>query len=444
MGDAVAGGIVRRIYANLGRLLTGKAAAGLISLAYMVIAARVLGPSDYGVLILVHGFVITVGGIIGFPGWHAVVRYGARHNAAGDVAGLAKLLRFVALVESLAGLAAILVAACLAPILGPHLGWSPAALAWALPYSFTILASVRSTAAGYLQLMGRFDLLGVHNAIAPTARLIGAGIIWWLDAGLSGFLAAWLAAALLEWISLWMMAILVARPALGGVPLSGPLHGVITENPGIRRFMLIANADITFGELAGRIGPLVIGWMLGAQAVGLYAIAQRATTVIAQPAQILGQAAYAELARLVAGGDHRLRLRRTVLHCTGIAMLAALPVIVILATFDREIAMLIGGPAFAGAAGIMLWLTAARMALLAAPPAGAALIALGRPGLSVTANLVGNLGLLPLLPLLLYGHGLPGAGWHAMLQAVVTAALLLGFVARATRGTPIRRQEAVA
>ena len=60
-------GPVRRIYENLGLLLGGKAAAGLISLIYVVVAARVLGPEQYGVLVLVNYFAMLIGGLIAFP-----------------------------------------------------------------------------------------------------------------------------------------------------------------------------------------------------------------------------------------------------------------------------------------------------------------------------------------------------------------------------------------
>ena len=427
MHEPAPGGIVRRIYGNLGRLLSGKAAAGIISLAYMIIAARALGPTDYGVLVLVHGFAMMVGGIVEFQGWHAVSRYGAQALARDDRPALVRLLRFVGTVELTAGIAAVAAAAILAPILGPGLGWSATALAFAIPYSFAVLASVRSTAAGYLQLMGRFDLLGIHNIVSPLVRLIGALIAWAAGLGLHAFLIAWLIAALAEWLAMWLMAIHVARKSLAGTSLRGGVRGVLAQNPGIWRFMIIANADVTFGELAGRIAPQIIGWMLGAEAVGLYAIAQRATVVISQPAQILGYAAYAELARLVAAGGHGPRLRRAVLHSIAIAAAAALPVLGILLFFGREIAVLVGGPAYAGAAAVMFWLACARAILLVGPPASAALLALGRPGRSVTANLIANLGLLPLLPLLLTQFGLIGAGWHAVLQASVAAGLLLWF-----------------
>ena len=56
------------------------------------------------------------------------------------------------------------------------------------------------------------------------------------------------------------------------------------------------------------------------------------------------------------------------------------------------------------------------------PPTSAALIALGRPGLSVTGNLLASLGLLPLLPLFNRLWGLQGAGFHA-LQIEINRAL---------------------
>lgn len=425
-------GTVGRIYGNLGRLLGGKAAAGLISLAYLAIATRTLGPTDYGVLVLVHGYAMVIGGLVAFPGWHAIVRYGAQAVAAGDTPRLARLLRFAGLVEGSAGLLAVALAALLAPFLGPRLGWSPTAVAFAGLYSFAVLGSIRATPAGYLQLAGRFDLLGVHNLVAPVVRFGGAAVAAATHAGLRGFLIAWLTAALAEWAAMWALGIWVARRRLAGTRLVGGVRGVVAENPGLRRFMLAANADITLSELSGRLAPLAIGWMLGPAPAGLYAVAQRATVVLSQPALVLGQAAYAELARLVADGGRGAALRGALRRCIAIAAAAALPVTALIAVFREQIAVLIGGPGFAAADAILVWLACARAVMVVAPPISAALTALGRPGRSVTANLVSGLGLLAILPAMLSWFGLTGAGAHALLQAAAAAGLLVWFLWRQT------------
>lgn len=428
--SAAAHGIVGRIYGNLGKLMGGKAVAGLMSLGYMIIALRGLGVRDYGVLVLVHTFTITVGGIIEFPGWHAVVRYGAQATEARDTPRLVRLLRLAASVELAAGALAVIVAALLAPVIGARLGWSPAALAFSMPYSLAVLATIRATPTGYLQLMGRFDLLGVHNLIAPAIRLTGALIALASGAGLIGFLIAWLVAALAEWASMWGFGLMIARRHLTGVRLFGSPRGAIAENEGIRAFMIAANADITFGELASRVAPLAVGWVLGPAAAGIYAVAQRFTTVIAQPAGNLGQASYAELARMIAAGGRRADVRSALLRLVAIALATALPFVFIVAFFGEPLALLMGGQQIGAAGAIMLWLVVARTVLLVTPPASSALVALGRPDLSFWGNVISSLGMLPFLPLLMIEFGLRGAAFHALLQAVAAALLLGGLVWR--------------
>jgi len=373
--------MVGRIYANLAKLMGGKAFAGIISLIYMVLAIHALGVRDYGVLILVHAYTITVGGLIEFPGWHAVVRYGAQATRAGDTDRLVRLLRFAGIVELASGALAFAVAALLAPLIGPRLGWTPTAMAFATPYSLAVLATIRSAPAGYLQLIGRFDLLGAHNLVAPTVRLVGALIAVVAGAGLRGFLIAWLVAALAEWGTMWALGWVMARRRLPGPTLLGSARGVIAENPGIRRFMIAANA----------------------------------------------------------AGGRGSELRQVVVRSILIALAVALLLLLVVALFGQSLAVLIGGKDFRAAGTVMVWLVAARIVLLVAPSTSAALVALGRPGLSVTANVICSFGLLPLLPVMIEHYGLSGAGFHALLTSFAVA-LALGTLAwRASKQVGVPR-----
>ena len=169
-------GLIKRIFGNLGWLLGGKAAAGVISLVYMIIAARALGPHDYGVLVLIHAYILSVDGLVNFPAWQTVVRYGYRPLREGRFADVVALMRFTGSVELVIGLFAAAAAALLSGFIGHKLSWPPEAYAFAIPYSLAALANTRSTPAGYLQLVRRFDLLGWHNSVSPAVRLIGAAL----------------------------------------------------------------------------------------------------------------------------------------------------------------------------------------------------------------------------------------------------------------------------
>ncbi|CAN5241638.1 oligosaccharide flippase family protein [soil metagenome] len=421
-----------RIFKGLGLVLGGKAGAGLVSLVYLVIAARALGPRDYGILVLVHGYVTAVCGIVEFPAWQAIVRYGAEAHAQDTPHRLARLLRFGTIVELAGGVAAILATMLLAPFVGPHLGWPPETVAFAIPYSFAVLGSVRSAPAGYLQLIDRFDLIGLHNLVQPLVRLVGATLALAMGWGLKGFLVVWLAAALSEFAVLWAMGAWCALRRLGPVLLHPERGSARMDNPGIWRFLVASNADVTLSELAGRIAPLVVGWVLGPAMAGLFAVAQRATVIIAQPAQILGNTAYAELARMVTAGEGGAPLRRTLGRVVGIALLAAMPIVILVALFPTPIVTLLAGSAFKAAGGLMVVLVAARMIAVVGPPCSSALSAMGQPALSMSANLFASLIFLPVLPWLLHNGGLMGAGVQAIGQAVLASSLLAGLVWRAS------------
>jgi O-antigen/teichoic acid export membrane protein len=412
-----------RIVANLLRLASGKAVAGLLSLVYLAIAARTLGAEGYGVLVLVNAYAVLIGSLVAFSGFHGVVRYGALAIERGDRAALAQIVRFMGVVELAFGLAAIAVAAVLAPVVGPRLGWPPEAVRIAVPYGLAVLATVRATPQGLLQLANRFDLIGLHTLVSPVVRLAGVLIAWMLDGGLAAYLSVWLASSVAEGAVMWLMAGTAWRRLLSGEPLGGPWRSAARDNHGLAHFITVTNFDITLRELAPQLVPLTVGWMMGPGAAGLFALAQRATSVLQQPALLVANGAYSVFADLAARGGGRA-FAQAVWRSAGLMAAVATAIIVALAYVGDRLLVWIGGGSFSGGGSLLLLVALARALQLMTTPLGAGLTALGRPQRSMTAGFVANIILYPLLPLLLSRAGLDGAGWHALVQAVVAAAML--------------------
>ena len=408
------------------QLAGGKAIAGLLSVAYLVVATHRLGVSGYGVLVTVNAYVVLIGGIVAFSGLHGVVRYGTVSLERGDHAGFAHVVRFLAVIELACGGLAILVAALLVPWIGPRLGWSPTVAALALPYSFAVIATVRATPQGLLQIAGRFDLLGLHQIVSPAARLVGAIVVWTIGYGLGAFIAVWLVAAILEGLSMWALGLIAWNKLAKGEPLLGQWRGAHRNAAGLARFTIISNLDLTTRELAPNLAPITVGWVLGPAAAGLFALAQRATALLAQPAQLLAQASYSVLARQAARGEFG-GLSRTVWRSVAIALAVSLAFVVLLAQGGPGLLALLGGKSFVVGAQLLVLVAAARGFALVSAPVAAALTAIGKPQRPLAVGLMTSIGLFPLLPLLLWRFGIEGAGWHAAIQGTIAAAALIGY-----------------
>lgn len=423
---------VRSIFRSVGLLLTGKAMAGLMSLGYLAMVTRILGAQDYGILILLHAYITLVGGIVAFSGWHGVVRYGSLAFREGDHGRLMRLIRFMTLVELACGLLAIAVAVALVQFVGPHLHWSAKAMVLAVPYSLAILANVRSTPNGILQIVGRFDLISAHQLINPAVRLVGSLTVLLAGGGLEAILAVWLAASVAEGVGMWFFGLRELGRMRIVEPLLGTARNAVAENEGLLPFIVTNNVDLTMGELGPKLAPLTVGWLLGPAAAGLFALAQRASIILQQPAIMLGQASFSVITKLLAAGEVE-RFSRSVWHTSGLAVLAAIPVTFALALFADPIILLLGGTSFSGGAPLLTLLACSRALLAGSTTLSSGLIALGRPGRSVSASLAGNLGLYPLLPALLLFAGLNGAGWHALIQSIVIVATLTWFFRRSVK-----------
>jgi O-antigen/teichoic acid export membrane protein len=323
------------------------------------------------------------------------------------------------------GALAIGLTALLASQVGEALQWSPAAIELAPFYSLAILATVRATPWGLLQILNRFDLIAWHHAVMPVVRLAGTTIIWLIGGDLKEFLIVWVLAAVLEGMSMWAFAWYVCRArgirfaAVSRVELSK----VWQENPALFRFLTITNVDQTLREFVPKAVPLIIGWVAGPAATGLYSVAIRIGAVLTQPPQLLGQAAYSVIQHQISNGHldkARRAVRRAALGVTTVALSVAL----LISLWASSVLTLVAGPQFAIGAELLILVLAARAISAAAPLWSTSLTSLGQPGVSLRINIYCNLLTLPLLPVLLVQMDVRGAGWHALGQALLFALLL--------------------
>jgi O-antigen/teichoic acid export membrane protein len=425
---------------SAGVLLMGKTTQGVLSIAYMALAARALGVADFGILIILNGLVVAVSEVARFDSWQVVLRYGTKPFEASDQARLHEVLKFTLLLDAIGALIGIaVVLAGLAAAM--HVFAVPAELQWpARIFSLSVFFLISTGGAnGVLRLVDRFDLIAWQTTIAPVIRLAGTLLLFIAGADLEAFLWLWLGATAAGRSVLHVLAWyqLHRRGLLGGFGTN--LRTPLASDGAVWRFAFGTSANATLAVVDKHAGMLGVGWLIGPAASGFYRVALNLADLLIKPSRaFLIPAIYPELARLTAR-DHVEARERMVWRTLLVASGASIAVLAILILFGESIIALVFGPGFGEAYGVMVFLALAGAINICIFPLEPLLVSVGRVRATVVARLISVSIYLVLLYSLVLQIGLTGAGIASCVYAAIRA-VMLAWLARTHLRTAMNRQ----
>ncbi|WP_269714307.1 lipopolysaccharide biosynthesis protein [Caulobacter sp. NIBR2454] len=412
-------GLLRRVLANAGVLLGGRVVNAVISLAYMAVAARALGATGLGVLVLINAFAQLVGDGVKFQSWQTVLNYGAAPFAEDRKPDFQRVVRFTLFLDLVSGLVGVLVGIIGAILFDEELGWSVALAPAAAVYALSIFAMTPATPVGLLRLFNRFDLMSAQAAISSTVRLAGGLAAWWLKAPVEMFLLVWAAGTIAAFLYLCGVSALEMkrRDLLSGWSWRGPLTAGM---PNAWRFAWATNFSATVDVMFTHVVTLVIGAVMGPAPAALWRVGRQVADALAKPAKLLIPALYPELARLrAAKGEAAMTKLAVQVGLLGGGVATLLLVVTIFA--GGPILTLVMGPAFADAQEVMVWQVAAAVVAIWALPLEPMLVSLGQAGAALRVRLAVCVLYLGVLVPVVRTWGPNGAG-----AALVGAGILMG------------------
>jgi O-antigen/teichoic acid export membrane protein len=414
-------GSLGRVFTNLGWLLGGKAIGAALSLVYLALAARSLGPEGFGAFTLVLGGAQTVSAIVSSQTWQIVLRYGLPHLKEGRAAAAARLAGFCLALDMAGAIIGCAIAAIAVIILAPLLGWPARLSQEGLVFTCVILLTGRSTAVGILRLHDRFAIGASADTATPIMRFLGALTVVAVGATVGGFLVAWAAGEIVTALAYWSCVRVVAPGSLAW-PSAFRLRLVLRENAGLWRFTWMTNFNVTLDAGGKQLVVLFVGLVVGPVGAGQYRLANQLAQALARVSDMASRAIFPELARAHAAGTSS-DFRRLLLRATGLALLAGTLITFILLMLGHPLLRLVAGQEYVGIYPLLILLGVASALDLASVVFAPALIAMGKPGQVLLVRVCANLCLFGSLAILMPWFGTTGAALATVVASVATLVL---------------------
>ena len=420
-----------RVLKNFGVVLRGQGIAAIFTLVATVLMANALSATEFGLVILLHTYVLAVRGFLNFRTYEAIVRFGVPLHENGENENLKRLFRTTTLIDMSSGIVATLVGVGAASAAGVFLHWDDRMISLATLYSLVMLTTVANTPNGILRLYDRFDALSVFYMVGPAIRITGVSVAWMMDASMYVFISIWAIAYVLE--NSWLFI-------RGHIELKKHIKDSIWQGMGwrgenwretlkttheFRHFMTVLYWQTNIDLLPKHLSVLLAGSLLGPAAAGMFRLARDFSSILTKPAMMLREVLFPDLTRILhteSEGFYELGFRAVKLAGAGGLILVLLSI-----PSAKPLLGLIG-PEYTQAATVLSLLLLAATFELAGSPLRAAAYAMGKVAPVLRIHLLSILIYLGLFYILAPVMGLPGPGVAACAGTLLTLVLMLRLV----------------
>lgn len=286
----------RSLLKNSSYLAISRIVSAICGVATLAFAGRGLGPTLFGLLVLIHSYAQLASGIAKFQSWQLVINYGAPALHRGDEKPFHESIGFALGLDVASGLIGMVVAIAVLPWAGPWFHIPAELIPYAMVYCILLPTMGAATPIGILRSLDRFDLVGWQSTVTPIMRAGLAFMAWWNEAPFLTYVAIWFVTDLSGDLFIWFLAWreLKRRGMMSGIrPILRPRN-----LEGAWRFAINVNLATSLTVARGPLANLLVGVILGPAAAGLYRIAKTIAESIDKPADLLNKAFYPEVMRL--------------------------------------------------------------------------------------------------------------------------------------------------
>ncbi len=150
-----------QVIRNSAHLFSSNSISLVLSFIQGILAARLLGLADYGLVVIVMGYASTVNGLFSFRMSELVVRYGGEYLEKGEREKASALIKAAGLSEATVSVLAFVLVALTAGLATRFIAKTPGTEWMFIVYSLGLLTNFNTeTSTGILQVTDKVKLRG--------------------------------------------------------------------------------------------------------------------------------------------------------------------------------------------------------------------------------------------------------------------------------------------
>src|SRR3989337_2702693 len=175
-----------RLLYNASWLFGGKTASSIFTALQTVIVARMLGVSDYGLLVLIIAYVDILNNIFDFRVWETATKYIGTFWANGEREKTCSMIKLSYIIDIFSGILAFIIAILTAKVACSYLIHSPDAYTLIWIYSLSLLIdTANSTSDAILRVFDRFKRIAFVSSFISLFRLILVVLLLYFGMGIN-------------------------------------------------------------------------------------------------------------------------------------------------------------------------------------------------------------------------------------------------------------------
>ncbi len=296
--------LIRRVVKNSAYLFSATGISYALSMLQGILAARLLGVDNFGILGAITMFTSVINKLISFRMNELVVKYVGQFNERQDARRAAAVFKAASLTETISSVAAYGLLFLLAPLGARLFVKDPAAANFFTVYGLIILGNMMfESATGLLQISNRFRQIAYVQVAQSLVTLTLIAFVYFANGSVMAIVLAYMAGKFISAAGVTGLALREAQRQWGRGWWRAPLSLLRAQRRELAHFAISTNLSASINLINKDSELLWVSALRGPTEAGYYKLALALSNIALMPVTPLPQVTYPELSREVARGN---------------------------------------------------------------------------------------------------------------------------------------------